>query len=136
MPARLIARGRHHPGAFNAKTYFTSLSRAEQNKLFTIAGAQAIRDGSSISSVVNARRGMYTTTAYGRTVRATRDATTRRGAFYRSERAMAIARGRVPVSGRGFRLRAPRLLPEEIYELAAGNRDEAIRMLRRFGYIG
>jgi hypothetical protein len=136
MPARLIKRGRHHPRVFDSAAYFRSLSAAEQDRLFTIAGAQAIRDGASVSSVVNARRGMYTTTAYGRRVAATREGTTRRGAFYRSERAEAIARGRIPASGRGFRLRAPRLLPEEIYELSAGNRDEAIRMLRRFGYIG
>lgn len=136
MPARLIKRGRHHPGAFDAKVYFRGLSTAEQNRIFTIAGAQAIRDGASISSVVNARRGMYTTTAYGQRVSATREGITRRGSFYRSERAQAIARGRVPASGRGFRLRTPRLLPEEIYRLSAGDREAAIRMLRRFGYIG
>ena len=134
MPARLIARGRHHPGAFDAKAYFGSLSTAEQNRIFTVAGAQAIRDGANMSSVVNARRGMYTADAYGRTVRATRDSATRRGAWYRQERQRAIERGLVPRSGRGFRLMSPRLLPEEIYRLA-GTRAEAIAMLRRFGYL-
>jgi hypothetical protein len=121
-------------GFVDAQTYFNSLSPREQARIFTAAGARAIRDGADITSVVNARRGMYTSTAYRQRVRATRDSTTRHGSFYRSERARAIARGQVPASGRGFRLRSPRLLPEEIYRLAA-TRDEAIGMLRRFGYL-
>ncbi|MBM9621021.1 hypothetical protein [Streptomyces zhihengii] len=121
----------------NPRQYFDSLTERQQNRAFTVAGARAIRDGADISSVVNARRrgAVYTATAYGRQVRATREGTTRRGLFTYQERARAIARGQVPASGRGFRLRTPRLLPEEIYDLAAGDRDEAIRMLRRFAYI-
>ncbi|WP_137991257.1 hypothetical protein [Streptomyces vilmorinianum] len=142
MPAVLVARGRGRHGAHglpsnavtDARTYFNGLSRREQDRIFTVDGARAIRDGASITSVVNARRGMYTATAYRQQLRATREGTTRRGAFYRSERARAIARGQVPASGRGFQLRSPRLLPEEIYKLAA-DRDQAIAMLRRFGYI-
>jgi hypothetical protein len=145
MPATLIARsslrrgqlsaGRAGQGGFvDANRYFASLSRAEQDRIFTIAGARAIRDGADIVSVVNARRGMATAVAHGRRLQATREGTTRRGAFYRSERAEAIRRGRVPASGRGFQLRTPRLLPEEIYRLA-DSRDEAIAMLRRFGYL-
>lgn len=134
MPARLIARGRHHRGAFDSHAYFKSLSHGEQNRIFTAAGAQAVRDGASLSSVVNARRGMYTADSYGRTVRATRESTTRRGQWYRAERQRAIQRGLVPRSGRGFRLTSPRLLPEEIYRLAE-DRNEAIVMLRRFGYL-
>jgi hypothetical protein len=42
------------------RRYFDSLSRADQDKAFTAAGAQAIRDGADIGKVVNARRGMYT----------------------------------------------------------------------------
>lgn len=118
----------------DARDYFGSLSAAEQNRIFTAAGAQAIRDGADISSVVNARRGMYTADAYGRRLASTYDATTRRGAFYRAERRRAIERGLIPPSGAGFRLRVPRLLPEEIYRQAA-NRDEVIAMLRRYGYL-
>lgn len=132
FPTTGTGRGPH--GFVDGKTYFNSLSRIEQDRIFTIAGAKAIRDGANISSVVNARRGMYTSTAYRQQLRATREGTTRRGSFYRSERARAISRGHVPASGQGFRPRAPRLLPEEIYKLAA-SRDEAIAMLRRFGYI-
>lgn len=38
--------------------FFNGLSRAEQDRRFTAAGAQAIRDGANINRVVNARRGM------------------------------------------------------------------------------
>lgn len=38
--------------------YFRSLSEAEQDRVFTRAGAQAIRDGADIGRVVNSRRGM------------------------------------------------------------------------------
>ncbi len=38
--------------------YFDSLDEAAQNRVFTNAGAQAIRDGADIGRVVNARRGM------------------------------------------------------------------------------
>jgi hypothetical protein len=132
VPTTLVARNQH--GFLDPHDYFNSLSRAEQNRVFTAAGAQAIRDGGDLTAIVNARRGMYTTTAYGRTVSATREGITRRGAFHRSERARAIAEGRVPRSGAGFRLRTPRLMPDEIYRLAE-SRDEAIAMLRRFGYL-
>jgi hypothetical protein len=39
---------------------FESLTQAEQDNVFTKAGAQAIRDGADMARVVNARRGMYT----------------------------------------------------------------------------
>lgn len=126
--------GRHQAPILDPEDYFQGLPRDQQDRIFTIAGAQAIRDGADISSVVNARRGMYTAEAYGQRLASTYDATTKRGSFFRSERHRAIDRGLIPPSGRGFRLRTPRLLPEEIYK-RAGSRDEAIAMLRRYGYI-
>jgi hypothetical protein len=127
--------GRGGAGFIDPSAYFNGLSRAEQDRIFTAAGARAIREGADIGQVVNARRGMYTSTAYGRTLRATREGTTTRGSFYRQERARDIARGRVPANiGRQYRLTSPRLMPEEIFELAE-SRDEAISMLRRFGYL-
>lgn len=152
LPTTLIARNQHRgqvssdrftpttrpgqgaPGFIDPHDYFGSLSRAEQDRIFTAAGARAIREGADINQIVNARRGMFTTTAYGRSLRATREGTTRRGLFYRQERRRAIDRGLVPSNGRGFRLMSPRLAPEEIFRLA-GSRDEAISMLRRFGYL-
>jgi hypothetical protein len=116
------------------RAYFNSLSEAEQARVFTAAGAQAIRDGADIGQVVNARRGMYTADSYGQRLRSTYDSTTKRGRFFRLERQRAIERGLVPPSGKGFKLRAHRLLPEEIYA-RAGDRDELIAMLRRYGYL-
>ena len=135
LPTTLIARNQGRRGFIDPNAYFNSLSRAEQDRVFTGAGARAIREGADMAQVVNARRGMYTTTAYGRVLRATREGATTRGFFYRQERARDIARGRVPANiGRQYRLTSPRLLPEEIFELAE-SRDEAIAMLRRFGYL-
>lgn len=90
------------------KSVFDDMSEAEQDKRFGTAGAQAIRDGADVARVVNARRGMYT--AGGRKL--TREAATGRG------------------TGRRVRL-----MPEQIYIEANGDRDEAIRLLKRFGYI-
>ncbi|WP_318201044.1 hypothetical protein [Streptomyces sp. SCL15-4] len=143
LPTTLIARNQHRGqgaddtggrGFMDPRGYFDSLSRAEQERTFGEAGARAIREGADMAQVVNARRGMYTTTAYGRVLSATREGATRRGHFYRLERRRAVDRGLVPPSGRGFHLRTPRLMPEQIFELAE-SRDEAIAMLRRFGYL-
>jgi hypothetical protein len=161
LPTTLIARNQHRgrvgsdgftpttrpgsgsPGFIDPRAYFDGLSRAEQNRVFGEAGARAIRDGADLSQIVNARRGMSLMTAYGRRVLATREGATRRGAFYRLERARAeqrtgtrFARDRIEAR-QGlprFELRTPRLMPEEIYRLAE-SREEAIRMLRRFGYL-
>ncbi|MFB4320664.1 hypothetical protein [Actinomadura sp. 21ATH] len=96
-----------------AKQIFDGMSRAEQDRTFGAAAAQAIRDGADIGQVVNARRGL--SVAGGR--RTTTEGTTRRGS----------ARRRGSPS--------PRIMPEEIYRLANGDRAEAIRLLRLYGYI-
>jgi hypothetical protein len=124
--------GKSAPATVDAEAYFRGLSRAEQDRLFTIGGARAIRDGASITSVVNARRGVYSATSYGRRLRATRDSTTRRGLFYQAERRRAVARG--DTTPGAFRLRTPRLLPEEIYA-QADSFEQALEMLRRYGYL-
>ncbi|MFH9977937.1 hypothetical protein ACH4ND_01490 [Streptomyces sp. NPDC017179] len=153
LPTTLVARnqGRRGPGGddlggrgfISPKAYFNSLSAAEQERVFGEAGARAIREGADMAQVVNARRGMTTADAYGRRVAATTEGTTRRGAWYRQERARTeertgtrFARDRADVR-RGlprFQLRTPRLMPEEIFRLAE-SRDEALAMLRRFGYL-
>lgn len=103
----------HVPGAGDSglrtdpRAYFDSLSGAEQDKAFTKAGAAAIRDGADMGRVVNARRGMYD--AAGKSL--TTEATTVRGI------------GRV------------RLMPEQIFAEAKGDRAEALRLLERHGYI-
>lgn len=88
--------------------YFQSLSPAEQDKAYTKAGAQAIRDGSDIFQVVNSRRGMKP----GGLV--TTEGTSKRGNF-----------------GKG---RGARLTPEGIYAQGL-SREDALRLLERNGYI-
>jgi hypothetical protein len=115
------------------RAWFDSLSEAEQNKQFTAAGAQAIRDGADIARVVNARRGAYGLAAAG-------EAQTLRGGRGRLEvvdvygRQLTVTSEGVTIGDRR-RGRAPRLMPEAIYQIAGDDRDEAIRLLRRFGYI-
>lgn len=136
--------------------YFNSLSREEQDKVFTAAGAQAIRDGADINQVVNARRGARgLSTAAGRRTReealALRNGAARgslqtervygRDAFITTEgtTSRGIAGRRLAdlqkVDGERYRRsRTPRLMPEQIYADAT-SREDAIRLLRRFGYI-
>ena len=120
------------------RAYFDSLPEAEQDKVFTHAGAQAIRDGADISRVVNARRGAAGLAPAGarlteqelRALRGGRD----RGHLER--RRIYGHDLYVTTEGTGRRQRKPvRLMPESIYEIANGDRDEAIRLLRFHGYI-
>ena len=100
--------------------YFESLDEAEQDRVFTQAGAQAIRDGADVSQVVNARRGM---TANGNF---TVEGTSRRG-----------------YAAQGLKRGQRRMTPESIYEDAGrfGGRTEgerrqyALERLREHGYI-
>lgn len=100
------------------KAIFEGMSTTEQNRVFTKAGAEAVRTGADINQVVNVRRGMYTASGERRT----RVGATRRG----------LAGQRLGArSGRP----AIRLMPEEIFRQANGDRDDAIRLLRQHGYI-
>lgn len=126
-------------------SFFNGLSRAEQDRRFTIGGAAAIREGADISQVVNVRRkgALYTTTAYGRTVSATREGTSRLGSFYEQMRreetrrtGVRYAQSRTDVR-RGipsYELRTPRLTPSQIFRMSE-DRTELIRLLKRFGYL-
>lgn len=100
--------------------YFKSLDEGEQARIFTEAGAKAVRDGADISQVVNARRGM---TANGNF--------TVEGMSRRGNARQGLARGQ------------RRMTPESIYDNADrfGGRTElerreyALGELRRHGYI-
>jgi hypothetical protein len=70
------------------------------------AERQAVVDGADPSQVVNAHRGMQTADVFGRRVKTT----------------TAGAKGKV------------RLRPEAIYQIAK-DREDALRLLRRFGYL-
>jgi hypothetical protein len=140
------------------RSAFDSLTPAEQDRVFTAAGARAIRDGADISQVVNARRGANgLSLAGGRLTRAEQDVltgggrgrlrrtdvfgqqifTTTEGTTTRGVAGRALAGdGTDRVPGSRYRsVRTPRLMPEAIYELAGPDRAEAIRLLRRFGYL-
>jgi hypothetical protein len=105
---------------------FASMSTADQNKVFGVAGAEAIRRGADVGQVVNARQGMYE--AGGR--RYTSEGTTARGlAGKRLGRLQKRQGSRYRVSN------VPRLMPEQILAEAGGDREEAARLLRRHGYI-
>lgn len=113
------------------KRAFAAMDRAEQDRVFGKPGAQAIRDGADMAKVVNARRGMatagQTTTRVneaGRVVNVTRRSQVTTSAFGKDVFGTTEAAGR-----------APRLMPEQIYLEAAGDRDEALRLLKRFGYL-
>lgn len=101
--------------------FFDHLSPAQQDARFGKADAQAIREGADINQVVNARRGLYETRLFGRDVQATFEGTTRRGA----------ARRQMTAAG----ARGPRLSVAQIYADAAEDRDLAISLLRRYGYL-
>ncbi|GAB3817687.1 VG15 protein [Micromonospora zhanjiangensis] len=141
----------------NPRAWFDSLSAAEQDKQFTKAGAQAIRDGGDISQVVNARRGAYGLTpagaritaeearairggrargrleavdVYGRQLFVTNEGVTTRGLAGRRLGARDGSK-----QGRYRAAKTPRLMPESIYQIAGNDRAEALRLLKRFGYI-
>jgi hypothetical protein len=117
------------------KTYFDSLSREQQDKVFTAAGAQAIRDGADISQVVNARRGISTASVGGRDILHTTEGVTRRGWYAAVQQALdpLVRFDKTPAS-RVQRSRRPRLMPEQIYSLGLG-REETQRLLTRNGYF-
>lgn len=58
-----VAENTSHDPATNVHDLFDSLSPAEQDRIFTAAGAEAIRNGADPTQVVNARRGMATPNA-------------------------------------------------------------------------
>lgn len=89
------------------RRYFDSLSKTEQDRIFTRAGAEAVREGADIGSVVNARRGMRTAQVGGRSILTT------------TKRASS---------------RRPRLMPETIGQIAT-NRADYLRLLGANGYL-
>lgn len=108
--------------------YFASLSRAEQDRTFTKAGAQAIRDGANMGQVVNARAGMRTA-GISRTAEREIDGETFTVNLRHKTRIGDTTTAGVQRFGR------KRLMPEAIYAIAGDDRDRAIALLRRWGYL-
>lgn len=133
--------------ATDVAAYFRSLTRVDQDRIFTAAGAEAIRLGgvkaAAINQVVNAADGV--TVVGGRA--ATTSGTSVRGLYggYEvqpdgslRERTRAETERR-PSGDRTLRVATtPRLMPDEIFQLAeteGWDRAELLRQLRRFAYI-
>lgn len=105
---------------------FDQMSEEEQDRRFGKAGAEAIRLGGDMGQIVNARRGMQT--AGGKLI--TTEGTTVRGVVGRRLGNFTRLPGE-----RYRRSQVPRPMPEQILADAGGDRDEAIRLLERFGYL-
>jgi hypothetical protein len=131
--------------------YFESLSSAEQERVFTKAGAEAIRAGADPVKVVNARRGALTSTKrpdgsysraslrpvqIGRTadgsplvVYATPEGTTARSAWARSNDDLYRSG-----SDRYRRTKTLRLMPEQIMRMST-DPERIAELLNRYGYL-
>lgn len=134
----------------NPYEYFESLSKAEQDRIFTAAGAQAIRDGADIFQVVNVRRGASgisfsgaigrgTTANSGRRLTPVQIGTRSDGqplmaytSNYGTTRFGTFGRQQMDPTRRSQRLR---LMPEQIYVMAGNNPVRARELLERYGYI-
>ncbi len=141
------------------KQAFRSMSAAEQDRVFTRAGAEAIRLGADIGQVVNARRGAAGLTPAGARITAKEGRLLRNGRevgrleavdvfgrqlFITSEGVTTRGQAGVRLGAREDRVktkgarytsaRPPRLMPESVLSIAR-DREDAVRLLRRFGYI-
>jgi hypothetical protein len=125
----------HKPTPTSPKTVVDAMSDKQKVKAFGEGGAKAIDAGADIAQVVNARRGMATATAFGRSIQTTTEGTVR-GEFRRQQFRRLQDEGKIPRSRsmRGFRPTENRLMPEQILRLA-DDREHAIRLLRQHGYI-
>jgi len=134
-------------GVFSSpEEYFESLSKAEQDRVFGKAGAESIRLGADPIGVVNASRGAYMRPgirnelgfdASGKPIKAfmTADGATFRGAFGRQEFRRAsesLTRG---AGDRYRRTINPRMMPETILQIARGDQELAVALLRQYGYL-
>lgn len=136
---------RHIPAAeaaddwtVDTKQYFDSLPNEEQDRLFTEAGAKAIRLGADPAQVVNAEKGVSVVTAYGVDVLRTLEGTTKRGIAGKRLGEEGFAKTTGLKSSRYAHARTPRLMPEEIFRQAerlGWDREEVLRQLKRFAYV-
>lgn len=122
--------------------YFESLTELEQDRIFTKAGAQAVRNGADVSQVVNARRGM---TTVGETKTQRRIIDGEEFVVNLRRRSLAFPGGLATTTegttrrGLGSRRRTgrnaeARLMPETIFKIAS-DRDDVIRLLKLNGFI-
>ncbi|MGW6920842.1 VG15 protein [Streptomyces sp. NPDC054950] len=107
---------------------YKAMTPEERHKRFGAAGVKAMEEGADMNQVVNARRGMSTTTT-GKAV--TTEGTTKRGIGGK-----ALNSGFEKVPGQRYtRAKEARLMPEQILKNAHGNRELQIALLKKHGYI-
>lgn len=151
VPVPNLKRAAQMGFAESPEEYFSSLSVAEQNRIFTVAGAKAIRDGADIYQVVNARRGApgiaygaqsFPTPNSGRRMRPVQIGTRPDGSpllvYMTGEgtsRFGLYGRGEIARREAGHRSTTLRLMPEQIYRMAGNDPDKARDLLIRYGYI-
>lgn len=94
---------------------FAALPAAEQDRIYTKSGAEAIRQGADINQVVNARRGM---TASGRF---TSEGQSRRGYYRRASTAGRAGKRRLSV--------------DELLARSHGDKTKFVDLLTEYGYF-
>lgn len=129
----LPLREKDWEGVKSPKELYTAMTPKQRRKAFTVAGQKAIDQGADIEQVVNARRGMTTAHIHGRDVQATTRGLTRRSTYGRRLRRAGGEFVKVP-GQRYAQAAVPRLMPEEIFDIAGGRREQ-LKLLRRYGYI-
>lgn len=132
----MIPAAEDAPGSWTTDpdAYFRRLSTADQDRIFTKAGARAIRLGADIAQVVNARDGIEIVSAFGRTIETTTTGTTVRGLAGSRLAAEGVAK----TGGRYRAATTARLTPDEIFQLAdrgGWDKAEVLRQLHRYGYV-
>lgn len=124
----------------NPGVYFNEQDVAGQIRMMgSKANAEAVREfGADPAQIINAYReswGVRPAQVYGRTVKYTTEGTTRRGlAFRRMSRADYVRAAGEAKRGRYGALRAPRLMPESIAQIATDRADQE-RLLRLYGWL-
>jgi hypothetical protein len=110
------------------KDLVASMSAEEKRKTFGEAGADALDKGADLGQIVNARRGMATTST-GKKV--TTEGTTRRGIGGKAIGGPLVK----PPGSKYARVAEARLMPEQILKQAHGDRDLQVALLKKHGYI-
>lgn len=123
------AEWRSRETAKSPEDLYKAMTPEERHKRFGAAGVEALENGADLGQVVNARRGMSTTTT-GKKV--SREGTTKRGI---GGKALNAGFGKSNSVSRYQRSNEIRLMPEQILKNAHGDRELQLALLRKHGYI-
>jgi hypothetical protein len=123
------------------KAYLDELSADEQDRVLgSKANGQAFRDGADMNQLINAYRkagAVRPGQIHGQAIKYTREGTTRRGhAYWQMSEAGYVKEQGMFKDGSKTRpkLKAPRLMPETIYQIAKDQAD-AKRLLKLYGWV-